>query len=30
MRRVLRASNIYGWAAALIKELAEIRLDPSA
>jgi trehalose-6-phosphate synthase len=29
MRQVLRKSNIYGWAAELIKELAEIRLDSS-
>ena len=30
MRQVLRKSNIYGWAADLIKELAEIRIEPSA
>jgi len=30
MRQVLRKSNIYGWAADLIKELAEIRLDRTA
>jgi trehalose 6-phosphate synthase len=30
MRQVLRKSNIYGWAADLIKELAEIRLDRAA
>ena len=28
MRQVVRESNIYRWAADLIKELAEIRLDP--
>ena len=30
MRQVLRESNIYRWAADLIKELAEIRLDTRA
>jgi trehalose-6-phosphate synthase len=30
MRQVLRESNIYRWAAILIKELAEIRLDATA
>ena len=29
MRQVVRQSNIYRWAADLIKELAEIRIDPS-